>query len=267
MSDEEENDESSLHIKRFRIERGEFEPVTDDDTEVTMEVEAKPPQTSPNLARDHLYMAILFADKAKTIEDEYDDPELKRTEHRFYATGSVIAAFSFVEACINELIYTGLRANDVEARLDLPHAAALDIIQDYTFVNFEHMGTLDKYKLMLAIADEDQFNTHGEMYENMSLVNTLRNALIHHTPQFDVPSADNTEQYMGDKLDGKFETSPFVSESALFFPYQCMSFGCAKWAIESCLSFTETFYSRVDVSKPYSIPETSFPIDIDRQES
>lgn len=266
MTDKKEDDDSNLHTERYQIKRGEMQPVSDAENTLDAEVEVGDIKSSPNLARDHLYMAIMFADKAKTIEDEYDNPGIKRTEYRYYAMSSVIASFSFVDACINELIHKGITTEDGGPRVNLEHGAALDIIQNHTYVNLDMMGTLDKYELMLAIADQEQFNTHGQMYENITLVNNLRTALIHHKPQFDTISADNIEQFMGDKLHSKFETNPFVS-GGLFFPYQCMSFGCAKWAIESCLNFTEDFYSRVDVNKPYTIPDADFTIELDDQDS
>lgn len=61
---------------------------------------------------------------------------------------------------------------------------------------------------------------------------------------------------MGDKLHGKFDKNPFAPDGGLFFPYRCMSCGRAEWALESCLAFTEEFYDRVDVNKPYRIPDT-----------
>lgn len=232
--------------------------------------------SSPNLVRDHIDMAVMFAEKAKSAEDTLiaraemveaildqkverasdvlNDPVTLQHESRFHATGAVIVSFAFVEAGINEFIHK--RINE----------EGLDIIHKYGGTRVERLRIHEKYELMLALYGRNQFDTGGQIYENFKHVQDLRNILVHHEPEFDLLSANAPQQRMG-QIYHKFDENPFYLGSGLFFPYRCMGFGCAKWAIESCLSFTETFYSQVDVSKPYSIPETSFPIDIDRQES
>ena len=43
------------------------------------------------------------------------------------------------------------------------------------------------------------------------------------------------------KLNGKFALSPFVP-NADFVGSQCMSLGCAQWAIDTALAFISTFH-------------------------
>lgn len=222
----------------------------------------------------------MFAEKAKAIEDIYtaradmveselgreveqigdvlNNPVENKREYRFYATGTVIAATAFVEACINELIHKGTSAGSRPPRLQMDNAALLENIHDYTDINLFQYGTLNKYKLVLAIADKD-LDTDGQVYENITLVLNLRNKLIHHRPEFEKLSADVSDQRFG-QLQHKFDASPFYG--GLYFPYRCMSFDCAKWAIESCLGFTEYFYSQLDEDTPYRIPNAEFTIKV-----
>lgn len=190
--------------------------------------------------------------------DVLSDPMRNKSEYRFYSTGAVIAAAAFVEACINELIYQGTSIGERPPNLSMKNADILENIHDYTDINLFYYGTLRKYKLVFAIADE-VFDTGGQVYENIRLVLEVRNRLMHHQPKFDSVSGDVSEQRLGELRD-KFDPSPFYG--GLYFPYQCMSFGCARWAIESCLEFTEYFYSQIGVSTPYRIPESAFEMEV-----
>lgn len=231
-------------------------------------------KSSPNLARDNINMAVMFGEKAKAIEDTYTTrvamveaeldeevkkigdvltrPLLKKREYRFYATASVIASFAFVEACINELLYQ--MTTDDGLTPAIQNDPAIQIIQEY--LNLEHMPTLKKYNMMLYVYEEPPFDTGQNPYQDVNSVRRLRNALMHHSPQFDRLSARDLDQYMGDELHGKFDKNPFAPDGGLFFPYRCMGYGCAEWALESCVAFTEEFYDRVNVNKPYRIPNT-----------
>lgn len=258
----------------------------DGDTDQRLGGEITEVASSPNLVQDHLDMAVLFAEKAQAIEGTYtsraemaeaagesveeigdvlNDPVTAKQECRFYATGAVIAAAAFTEACINSLIYRGISTEGHPARLEMKNASVLEKIHDYTHISLFDYGTLNKYKLVLAIADKD-LDTGGQVVENITLVYKLRNTLIHHQPAFDVLSDEEVEQRLGE-LYHKFDTSPLYPEGGLFFPYQCMSFDCARWAIEACLEFTEYFYSQVGAHKPYNIRETTFTIDLEHGET
>lgn len=227
--------------------------------------------SSPNLAQDHIDMAVMFAEKAKSAEDTLieraemvdamldqkverasdvlNDPVTLQRESRFHATGAVIVSVAFVEACINEFIHK--RINE----------EGLDIIHKYGGTRVERLRIHEKYELMLALYGRNQFDTGGQIYENFKHVQDLRNILVHHEPEFDLLSANAPQQRMG-QIYHKFDENPFYLGSGLFFPYRCMGFGCAKWAIESCLGFTEYFYSQLDGDTPYHIPNAEFTIKV-----
>ena len=38
---------------------------------------------------------------------------------------------------------------------------------------------------------------------------------------------------------------PFIEGSANFFPRECLSASCARWAVESCVAFLDGFYANL----------------------
>ena len=63
----------------------------------------------------------------------------------------------------------------------------------------------------------------------------LRNALVHFRPEW--PDEQKAHSKLGEQLRGRFALSPFFDSSEPIFPRACMSFGCAKWAVESIRDF------------------------------
>lgn len=140
--------------------------MTDGDDENSWEIYAEitKQESSPNLARDHLNMAVMFAEKAKAIEDTYttrtamvesgldqeiegvgdvlNDPVTKKNEYRFYATSAVIAVSALVEAGINEVIHRGTTAGGTKSRLEIRNSAVLENLYEYAGINLFDNGTL-----------------------------------------------------------------------------------------------------------------------------
>ena len=52
-------------------------------------------------------------------------------------------------------------------------------------------------------------------------------------------------------LRGKFEVNPFVGETAVFFPQQCMSHGCTVWVVLTVQRFVEAFSARAQLENKY----------------
>jgi hypothetical protein len=87
-------------------------------------------------------------------------------------------------------------------------------------------------------------------FQNAFLVIKLRNELIHFEPE--MIDAEENIQIWENRLKGKFNQCSFYSEPPfLFFPHRCLSHGCARWAVISCINFVNDFYKKIGVDKKY----------------
>ena len=61
------------------------------------------------------------------------------------------------------------------------------------------------------------------------------------------------EQHKLEKqLKGKFVLNPFFENSSNpFYPYKCLSYGCAYWSILSSYNFVEDFYSKFGLNSNF----------------
>jgi len=72
--------------------------------------------------------------------------------------------------------------------------------------------------------------------------------VVHFEPE--LMDVEENKQKLEKLLNGKFEQCPFYGEpSFLFFPHRCLSHGCAKWVVISCIHFVNDFYKRIGVDK------------------
>lgn len=84
----------------------------------------------------------------------------------------------------------------------------------------------------------------------------LRNALVHYEREWitnisEIDSDEVTVSKFEEKLMGKFPLNPLVGEENPFFPYRCLGYGCAKWALTNSVRFADEFFSRMGLSPTY----------------
>ena len=67
----------------------------------------------------------------------------------------------------------------------------------------------------------------------------LRNALVHFHPEW--PDEQVAHEKHGASHKKRFPLSPFYAATEPIFPRACMSYGCAKWAVENVRDFVITY--------------------------
>jgi hypothetical protein len=114
---------------------------------------------------------------------------------------------------------------------------------------------LEKFQLALALAGKDLFDRGKRPYQEVALLVRLRNALVHYVPEWVTYVSPETEalenQGIKESLSGKFELNPLRGPADPFFPDRCLAYGCAKWAVTSCIEFADEFFSRMGLPRPY----------------
>ena len=207
----------------------------------------------------HIQSAALFARRAGQIEKNYDGKFLNElfTEYQADVTASIFAAVSFLEATINEL-FADAEENYSEYPKNI-NTNTKDLMAEMWkrgIPRTAHYPILEKFDIALVLAQKSALERDKPLVQNVKLVVQLRNNLIHYEPEWIseepvVPSIAATEKKLIKCLRGKFPTSPLVGGNSPFFPNKCLSYGCARWTVESSIAYADEFYNKLGATAPY----------------
>ena len=204
-------------------------------------------EVSHQLSFSHIKAAAHFAKLSYEKEDEYDDSQPSselRDEHRSYVIGSIITAVCYLEATINELF------TNVE-HISRSNQWSPDVTQKMNeeWDKERSLQLIIKYERALCIVKSESFDRGAEPYQSAASLIFLRNALIHYKPEW-IGTGESYNKTLNEKLRQKLQNkikklNPMTREGSLFFPHRCLGYGCAKWAVESSLSFYNEFFSKI----------------------
>ena len=204
-------------------------------------------EVSHQLSFSHIKAAAHFAKLSYKKEDEYDDSQPSselRDEHRSYVIGSIITAVCYLEATINEL-FTNVKY------ISRSNEWSPDVTQKMNeeWDKERSLQLIIKYERALCIVKSESFDRGAEPYQSAASLIFLRNALIHYKPEW-IGTGESYNKTLNEKLRQKLENkikklNPMTQEGSLFFPHRCLGYGCAKWAVESSLNFSNEFFSKI----------------------
>lgn len=204
----------------------------------------------------HIQSAALFAGRAGQIEKGYHgnfSNELV-TEYWSNVTASIFAAVAFLEATINAF-FADAGEKYGENRLDSNTKALM--AEEWKSKSKDYkVRMMDKFDIALTVAGKPIFSREEKPAQDVDLIVKLRNSLIHYYPEWvndgtAVSSMAATKKKFIKDLIGKFPTNPLMSKNGPFFPNKCLSYGCARWAVESSLAYSDEFYAKLGSSAPY----------------
>ncbi len=201
----------------------------------------------------HIKSAAIFAKEAEKIElqsqktDYIIAGELERNSHTSYVVSSVIMSVAYLEGFINE-IFVLLDYESTE-RYAESFIKSIDFNQRQQLSQLWHREvkkyrTLEKYDYLLNYIKNETLNRVSKIYQNVDILIKLRNYFIHYQPE----RIYDSERYIvkiGQKLKGKFPNNFTAPDHSPFFPYKCISYGCAIWGLNSVLDFTEVFAKKI----------------------
>ena len=161
--------------------------------------------------------------------------------HRAYVVGAIMTSVASVEANINEFY---LDAKDNLLGAILTASPQVLLAELWKVAGEKKFSILEKYQIALAAIEKSKFDTSIGPYQDMDLLINLRNMLVHFKPEWD------NDQKMHRKIElslqGKFKLNPFWSkDDPIFFPFKCLSYGCANWAVRSSMNFILQFFSLI----------------------
>ncbi len=220
---------------------------------------------SHQLSFSHIKAAAHFAKLSYEIEDKYDDSKDSSKlfdEHRSYVIGSIITTVSYLEATINELftdVADGVYSNGLDHnvialmarmwKLEIKPPNTTKVAKTYSPLDDLKPSVLQKFQIALTLAGKDLFDTGKAPYQDVDYLILLRNALIHYKPEW-IGTGEKYKDTLSEKLRKKLESriqtiNPMRREADVFFPHQCLGYGCAKWAVESSVKFSDEFFSKI----------------------
>jgi hypothetical protein len=206
------------------------------------------------LTRQYMQFAAFLAQQSARLEQERRKDECRR-----YVAAAVILSFASLEAAINE-VYCDARDGLSGPFQKLPPFVPGLLNEFWPVLERQRASTLTKYQVALELARKTRFELGQPPLQPVLDVKELRNALLHFKPQWDTDEHEHHDHaYLERRLRSKFTLSPLYGPGDAFFPKQCLSYGCARWAIESLTDFIEKFASRMDLVEKFR----DFEFDLD----
>lgn len=222
------------------------------------------------LSGDLIRSSIFLCKLAKEIEIEYRKDwdnqtiNIKRNAYLSFVLGSISLTGAFLDSKINELLFeiwnTENPSNLMQKKI--PH----NNIERFKIKNKNLKGLSRKSieikyrKTLELILDEDI--SRISLPQDLTWFVFIRNRTLHYEFEWlDVSDPNSIKSDKYDKLEiavqSKFSNNIFSDPSELFFPIQCLGYGCAYWGIQTSLSFMEDFYKKIDIEYPLTLPKFS----------
>ncbi len=200
-----------------------------------------------NFALTHFNAANHFANKVIEIEEANKSGPFGNyfEEVSIYCSSCIISAAASMEALINELYLTPGPLNDSVDNFneffwggEIEEAFLFFFRKKKKTRGFERKSALDKYRKALILLGKQRLNKNEELYRLAGTLIGYRNYLIHFKPLWDEERRDES---LEENLRGQFETAPNVDAGTNFLAMQCMSAGCANWAVTTARNFIQDF--------------------------
>ena len=207
-----------------------------------------------------------------------------------YGTGSVFSAVAFLEATINEVfldavdiergqsgIVGPLDSEVIESMARFWSEEKAGSCRDFENVMYrltrslkksksyykdrsvDFWYTLDKYQLALRLNRHCQFDKNSLSWQSANTLIELRHFLVHYKPgwtiiaapsgKYEGPENKNTAKLENKLKDYKICTNPLYQGS--LFPYKCLGWKGANWAVESSLKFSDEFFNWMGLKPNY----------------
>jgi hypothetical protein len=211
----------------------------------------------------YIQSAALLCRLGYRIEKEFLDcgkiPEEERLRHEVYILNSVLSSVAFLESTINELYADA--ADDAYFFTDEKNEILLKTIGEKwrNEKNFDRAPLVNKYQKILFIAGKPPYDEDDPVFSNIRTLIEIRNYLMHYKREWIVVQKGEmygeSQETHGEKLErllrNKFFYNPLAQKNRPFFPDTCFGHGCAEWAVNNSLAYTDEFFSKLELPAPY----------------
>ena len=186
----------------------------------------------------HLIAAARFSRQCGEVQDLNKGKELGAfyDEQISCVSAVVMLSVASIESNINEYLS--------EPDIIFPKLAPSVQIELCSLIG--SLSIIEKYQRILSINNIEVFDKGAQPLQDIETLISLRNEFVHFHPEWH----DEQERHkkLGMKLRGKFELSPFISESiGVLFPQRIVSHGCSKWAVQKSIEFMSGFNKKLSL--------------------
>jgi hypothetical protein len=198
-----------------------------------------------NFAIQHLRVAIRDAHSAHAVEKANDTTKFGSwfDDMMLHVPVAVVMAAAALEANSSEIIQDIL---DKSTRVHLTDTrkALLEDLRDDRSGN-----AMGKYRKLSLFLDKMPA-VGGTAWQNADLLFRFRNSFMHFKPAWD-NEADVHDSKLVRGLKTQVPISP-AYQTNFMFPYGFLTYGCAKWAVESAIAFSAEFCALADVTDRFA---------------
>jgi hypothetical protein len=206
------------------------------------------------LASQHLWTARHEAWLCRKREDEVLAREHHQLDRRHWshAMNTVLSSVAFLEAFINSVWQDAADEHTSYLTAGIPDTALAAMRELWNGkANVKRRSMLGKFQVALASADHDKMPEDAEPYQSVSVLVTLRNALVHFKPEW---HGGDTDVELVRTLRTKITTErEFPRKVQPWFPAKVLGAGTASWACDSVLAFAKDWHQRMGM--PYDFDQ------------
>lgn len=198
-------------------------------------------------ANKQLAAAAFFTRQTYNLEKKHkgSDWENHPEEHRHFVWGSVMLSSAAVDATIAEIIFQ--RADKIkDRRIFGEQKKILWFKRKKKFFRFD-----EQIQLLMKDQTGAIYDKNSQIWENVNVLRSLRNALVHARPTtasgsgHDPLQADDRRiAKLERKLKNRVPSNPFC-DPGQDFVITFQSHGCAEWAVKSALDFILDYCSLI----------------------
>ena len=198
----------------------------------------------------NLNAAARFASACVEIENQekhLEWPQPKWEEARSNALAAVLLSAASLESSINEFYQQALD-KDKEALKPLSKNQ-IQLLAEL-WPEIEQFSPLRKHQIALVALGYEPMNKGQEPYRSADGLMRLRNALVHFKPEWDDELKEH--QSLEKRLSQLFPVSALTDRAEgqmVWFPHKCLGAGCAEWAVESAIQFSQLFVSTLGIKE------------------
>jgi hypothetical protein len=211
----------------------------------------------------YLQSAALLCRLGYEIEQMQGKTEMLSPElllrHEVFILNSLLSSVAFLESTINELYADA--ADDAYFYSDEKKEALLRTIREAweNQRNFDRAPLLTRYQKILIIAKKPLFDENNPGFSDVRHLVEIRNYLMHYRREWLIVQNDEKGRISDETHAGKFERllknkflqNPFAQKNQPFFPERLLGHGCAEWAVQKSLAFTDEFFKNLELPAPY----------------
>jgi len=205
-------------------------------------------RTKAGLFQFHLNSAERFAFACSKIEREENHlewPQPRWDESRSNALAAVLLAAAALESSVNEF-YQQAVDRDKDALKPLSETQMKLLAE--LWPDIEKLSPMRKHQVALVAMGHKPMIIGQEPYRSADGLMRLRNALVHFKPEWDNDLRDHRS--LEQRLSQLFPVSALADRAKgkmIWFPHKCLGAGCAEWAIESAVKFSQQFVNTLGI--------------------